>query len=175
MKISLTLLAATSTAKGGLKEWEVQNAFFNDEEILLSNTRSNKQWHDCGKPPSTPPNAHGVKCVGNTCIAVCPIGWRSQGRWKVKCRANNTWSHNKFSPCVTCPDMSDKLKDAGKRGVQSQSIINARNYPVTQFFCGVNTEWLGIKVKYYFENITKKSTMRFTSCDIRCQCASDQA
>ena len=52
--------------------------------------------------------------------------------------------------------MSDKLKDAGKRGVQSQSIINARNYPVTQFFCGVNTEWLGIKVKYCCENITKK-------------------
>ena len=43
--------------------------------------------------------------------------------------------------------MSDKLKDAGKRGVQSQSIVDARNYPVTQFFCGVNTEWLGIKVK----------------------------
>ena len=177
MKISCTLLAATVTANGGMKEWEVQNAYFADGEIILSdsNMRSNKQWHDCGKAPEKPLDGEGVTCVGNTCFAVCPIGWRSQGRWKVKCRANNTWSHKKFSPCVTCPDMSDKLKDAGKRGVQSQSIINARNYPVTQFFCGVNTEWLGIKVKYYFENITKKSTMRFTSCDIRCQCASVKA
>ena len=149
MKISLTLLAATVTAKGGMKEWEVQNAYFADEEIILpdSNARSNKQWHECGKAPQKPLDGQGVTCVGNTCFAVCPIGWRSQGRWKIKCKANNTWSHTKFSPCVTCPDMSDKLKDAGKRGVQSQSIVDARNYPVTQFFCGVNTEWLGIKVK----------------------------
>ena len=147
MKISLTLLAATSTAKGGLKEWEVQNAFFADEEILLSNTRSNKQWHDCGKPPSTPPNAHGVKCVGNTCIAVCPIGWRSQGRWKIKCKANNTWSASKFSPCVTCPDMSDELEEVGNRGVQFQSIFDTRNKHIKQFFCGDNTASLEIKVR----------------------------
>ena len=147
MKISLTLLAATSTAKGGMKEWEVQNAFFNDEEILLSNTRSNKQWHDCGKPPSNPANAHSVKCVGNTCIAVCPIGWRSQGRWKIKCKANNTWSASKFSPCVTCPDMSDELEEVGNRGVQFQSIFDTRNKHIKQFFCGDNTASLEIKVR----------------------------
>ena len=37
MKISLTLLAATVTAKGGMKEWEVQNAYFAEKEIVLSN------------------------------------------------------------------------------------------------------------------------------------------
>ena len=147
MKISLSLLATSSTAKGGMKEWEVQNAFFTDKEIVLSNTRSNKQWHDCGKPPSNPANAHDVKCVGNTCIAVCPIGWRSQGRWKIKCKTNNTWSAAKFSPCVTCPDMSDELKDVGQRGVQFQSIFDARNKHIKQFFCGDNTDSLEIKVK----------------------------
>ena len=144
----LVVLAANISAKGGMKEWEVQNAYFAEEEIILSNSNmtSNKPWHDCGNMPSKPINGKGVKCVGNTCLAICPIGWRSQGRWRIKCKANNTWSHSKFSPCVTCPDMSNELKEAGQRGVQSQSIVNRRNYPITQFFCGDNTNWLGIKV-----------------------------
>ena len=37
MKISLSLLAATTAAKGGMKEWEVQNAYFAEKEIVLSN------------------------------------------------------------------------------------------------------------------------------------------
>ena len=151
MKISLSLLAATATAKGAMKEWEVQNAYFAEKQIVLSNDpkhmmRTNKQWHACGKAPSTPVNGHGVKCVGNTCIAVCPIGWRSQGRWKIKCQKNNTWSASKFSPCVTCPDLSDELENVGQRGVQFQSIFDKRNYPITKFFCGDNTNWLGMKV-----------------------------
>jgi len=152
MKISLSLLAATATAKGGMKEWEVQNAYFAEKEIVLSNTsllRSNKQWHACGRAPPKPVNGHGVKCVGNTCIAVCPIGWRSQGRWKIQCKANNTWSATKFSPCVTCPDISDELKKVGQRGVQFQSIFDARNKHITQFFCGDNTKKLEIKGKRY--------------------------
>lgn len=36
MKLGLPLLAATVTAKGGMKEWEVQDAYFADEEIVLS-------------------------------------------------------------------------------------------------------------------------------------------
>ena len=150
MKISLSLLAATTAAKGGMKEWEVQNAYFAEKEIVLSNDpnkRTNKQWHACGNAPSTPVNGHGVKCIGDTCIAVCPIGWRSQGRWKIKCKANNTWSATKFSPCVTCPDMSDELKEVGQRGVQFQSIVDARNKRVTQFFCGDITNQLEIKVE----------------------------
>ena len=146
MKISLLLLAATATAKGAKKEWEIQNAYFSDTEIALPKSRSNKQWHDCGEKPATPENGHAVTCVGNTCIAVCPIGWRSQGRWKIKCKANNTWSATRFSPCVTCPDMSDELKKVGQRGVQFQSIVDARNKRVTQFFCGDNTKQLDIKV-----------------------------
>ena len=164
MKISVPLLIATATAKSGMKEWEVQNAYFAEEEIILSdsNMRSNKQWHDCGEAPPTPLNGQGVTCAGNTCFAVCPIGWRSQGRWKIKCKANNTWKHSKFSPCITCPDMSDELKQAGKRGVQSQSIVDKRNYPITQFFCGDNTNWLGMKVRIYnlFKNFKTYQTHR---------------
>ena len=151
MKISVPLLVATATAKSGMKEWEVQNAYFEEKEIILSdsNMRSNKQWNECGEAPPTPFNGQGVTCAGNTCFAVCPIGWRSQGRWKIKCKANNTWKHSKFSPCITCPDMSDKLKEAGQRGVQYQSIFDKRNYPITQFYCGDNTNWLSMKVKIH--------------------------
>ena len=119
MKISVPLLVASASAKSGMKEWEVQNAYFAEEEIILSdsNMRSNKQWHEFGEAPPTPFNGQGVTCAGNTCFAVCPIGWRSQGRWKIKCGANNTWKHSKFSPCITCPDMSDELKEVGQRGV----------------------------------------------------------
>ena len=151
MKISLTLLAATGTAKGAMKEWEVQNAYFAEKEIVISNTRSNKQWHDCGKSPTKAENGHDVKCVGNTCISVCPIGWRSQGRWKIKCKANNTWSAAKFSPCVTYPYMSDELANIGQsptqRGVQFQSIFDGRNKRITQFFCSDKTNMLEIKVR----------------------------
>ena len=149
MKISLSLLVSIVSAKGAMKEWEVQNAYFADEEITLSESimRSNKQWHNCGKAPPTPLNGQTVSCVGNTCFAVCPIGWRSQGRWKIKCKANNTWNHSQFSPCITCPDMSTELKQTGQRGVQFQSIVDKRNYPMIQFFCGDNTKWLGIKVR----------------------------
>ena len=166
MKISLSLLAATATAKGGMKEWEVQNAYFAGIEIVLSNDlkqmmKTNKQWHECGQAPSTPVNGHGVKCVGNTCIAVCPIGWRSQGRWKIKCSANNTWSATKFSPCVTCPDLSDELEKVGQRGVQFQPIIDARNKRVTQFFCGDYTNQLVIKVRIGLRS-TKHTTLKFS-------------
>ena len=37
MKIPLLLFAAIVTAKGGMKEWEVQNAYFAEKEIVLSN------------------------------------------------------------------------------------------------------------------------------------------
>ena len=48
---------------------------------------------------------------------------------------------------ITCPDMSDELKEVGQRGVQFQSIVDARNKRVTQFFCGDETKQLTIMVR----------------------------
>ena len=107
MKLSIAVLAASASATNWLKrETEVQDAYFAGDDIVLSNpaARSNKQWHDCGEAPPLPLNARAVECSGSHCAAVCPIGWRSQGRWRIKCKADNTWAHSKFSPCVTCPD-----------------------------------------------------------------------
>ena len=40
MKLYAPLLATTAvTAKGGMKEWEVQNAYFADQEIILSDPK----------------------------------------------------------------------------------------------------------------------------------------
>ena len=114
MKLSVLVSAAVASEKTWqTKEWQVQDAYFADDEIILQDpkTRSNKQWHDCGNRPPTPLNGRDVRCSGAICAAVCPIGWRSQGRWKIKCLANNKWSHSRFSPCITCPDMSDEIDE----------------------------------------------------------------
>ena len=42
--------------------------------------------------------------------------------------------------------MTDELETVDQRGVQFQSIVDARNKRVTQFFCGDNTNQLKIKV-----------------------------
>ena len=43
MKVSLSLIAATATAKGGMKEWEVQNPYFAEKENLLMSSFFNLQ------------------------------------------------------------------------------------------------------------------------------------
>lgn len=124
------------------KEWEVQDAHFADQEIILSDPaiRSNKQWHDCGAKPKTAWRGESVRCSGAYCASVCPKGWRSMGRWRVKCQANNTWSHTEFSPCVTCPDIS---KEMSQINAQTQNIFR-KNLPIAQFFCGKSTDQLMI-------------------------------
>ena len=78
MKLSIALLSACVTAEKTwfTKEWQVIEAYDNDQEIRLvnPNIRSNKQWHDCGAKPATPVNGRDVVCNGATCAAVCPIG-----------------------------------------------------------------------------------------------------
>ena len=128
MKFSILVTAAIANEKPWMtKEWQVQDAYHVNQEITLHDmkARSNRQWHDCGDKPPVPKNGLDVRCSGTVCAAVCPIGWRSQGRWKIKCKTDNTWSHSNFSPCITCPDMT---KELGKMveadiGAVSQSII----------------------------------------------------
>ena len=69
------------------------------------------------------------------------------GRWKITCRADNTWSHSEFSPCITCPDISDDL-DNLQDGV---SVIrrHVKNLPVAKFFCGDDTDEFTFMGKTY--------------------------
>ena len=132
---------------------------------IVNLQRSNKQWHDCGDKPPLPAGARDVACSGAYCAAVCPIGWRSQGRWRIKCQENNTWAHSKFSPCVTCPDMSDELANIGERNASSQSIFR-KNLPVTQFFCGDSSNKLGIKEDWFKKGGRKRN--------VKCECKHGQ-
>ena len=171
MKLSVLVSVAAATEKTWLtKEWQVQDAYFADEEIQLQDpkARSNRQWHDCGDKPPVPVNGRDVSCSGTVCAAVCPIGWRSQGRWKIKCKANNTWSHSKFSPCVTCPDMSDELAGVveAKTGAVAQSIFSRQNLPVAQFFCGKSTDTLFMNGKVFKKGGQKRN--------VKCLCKNGQ-
>ena len=163
MKLSIAVLAANASANSWLKkETQVQDAYFAGDDIVLSNPaiRSNKQWHDCGEAPPLPPNARAVECSGSVCAAVCPIGWRSQGRWKIKCNADNTWAHSKFSPCVTCPDMSDELEgivEAENGAVYQEIFSEEQNLPITQFFCGKSSDALFIKNKIFNKGGAKRN------------------
>ena len=78
MKISLALLGLASAGDFMSKEWEVAEAYYNDNPIVLQDPddeRSrNKQWHDCGDKPATPNNGRDVVCNGKWCAAVCNQG-----------------------------------------------------------------------------------------------------
>ena len=68
MKLSALLsVAAASDKTWFTKEWQVQDAYFADQEITLQDpkARSNKQWHDCGNKPDVPVNGRDVVCNGN--------------------------------------------------------------------------------------------------------------
>ena len=167
-----TFVAATVVAEKTwlTKEWQVQDAYFANEKITLHDpkARSNRQWHDCGEKPPVPVNGRDVRCSGTVCAAVCPIGWRSQGRWKIKCKADNTWSHSKFSPCVTCPDMTNELDEMVEAdiGAVSQSIFSKQNLPVTQFMCGKSTEKLIMNGQVFNKGGQKRN--------VKCLCKNGQ-
>ena len=69
---------------------------------------------------------------------------------------------------ITCPDMSVELKEVGQRGVQFQSIVDARNKRVTQFFCGDNTNQLEIKVRIGLRD-AKHKLVTANFCTISCE------
>ena len=152
------------------KEWQVQNAFFEEQEVILQNpkVRSNKQWHECGEAPKKALNGEAVACSGAYCASVCPMGYRSQANWRVKCQDDNTWSKDGFSPCITCPDMSDEIADLQQTGAQAQNIF-VKSLPVTQFFCGRSSDTLTMKGKSY-----KGKGRRSKKKDVKCMCRAGQ-
>ena len=173
--MKLTQLAlfglATANKTWQSKEWEVQDAFFEEQEIILQNpkVRSTKQWHECGSKPKKALNGQDVTCNGAYCASVCPIGYRSQAHWRVKCQDDNTWSKDSFSPCITCPDMSEEIANVqGSEGVQAQEIF-VKNLPVSQFFCGDSSDTLTMKNKSY-----KGRGRRAKKKDVKCICKHGQ-
>ena len=149
MKLSIACLVASAAAQ--FDGWyareldviaAVQDGVTGDDLVLQDpTTRSAKQWHECGAKPPVPTNGQSVQCNGAFCVAVCPQGYRSQGRWKIKCKNDDTWSHSRFSPCVTCPELD--TSGLGKR-VEVQTIYK-KNLPIKKFFCGDQSDSLDFK------------------------------
>ena len=52
-----------------------------------------------------PDNAKDIACSGAYCAVICSDGYRSEDIWRIICKHNNQWSHEAFSPCLTCPDV----------------------------------------------------------------------
>ena len=75
------------------------------------------------------------------------LGWRSQGRWKIKCQADNTWSHEKFSPCISCDDLSTEIEGLDE-SVQVSTGYK-KNLPILQFFCGDSTDTISFMGNSY--------------------------
>ena len=179
MKLSFGLLGLfTATETKWLKtETEIQNAYFNGEPINLRDTNKKsppesikKNWLDCGDKPALPDHAVAVECVGPFCVAVCPIGWRSQGRWMTRCRNDNNWSHSELSPCVTCPNMSDELATAADtaNGVSVQTKFSRKNMPRIELKCENPTHLLLSKNGFLSKGKRRER-------DIECWCRKNEA
>ena len=150
MKLSIAYLVASALAQDEQPEktWmtkELQviaavNEGITGDDLVLQDplARSNKQWHDCGAKPALAENGQSVECSGAYCVSLCPQGYRSQGRWRIKCKNDNTWAHDRFSPCITCPSL-DTSGLGSRVNVQTEF---RRNLEVLRFFCGDSTDSL---------------------------------
>merc|ERR1712113_50249 len=164
MKISLALLGLVSAGEFMTKEWEVAEAYYKDEPIVLQDPddeRSrNKQWHDCGDKPATPANGRDVVCNGKWCATICKQGFKSEGRWRIKCMNNNTWNHPNLSKCISCPNTPKVSKT-----VNEQTAFH-KNLQVKSYFCPRSTDTL-----HFFDKNFKKGGKHKK---VKCMCRKGQ-
>ena len=85
----------------------------------------------CGDPPAPPLGAEDVRCWTRSCGAICPKGYRSENWWRVHCRKKDgeyRWSYNRFSQCITCPDITDELEKLLTKNVEFTESRNGWNF-----------------------------------------------
>ena len=190
MRISMFIFSLASSKKASTpwlrKETDVQQAYFNNEELVLGDPkeRASRPWDACGDKPAIPPNAVSVECRGAFCVAICPIGWRSEKIWRMKCQTERYnkhatdgiwWSHNEFSPCITCPE--NVADDFDKKSIPKRIAVfhstSKRNLPVVNFSCGkfkthINP-WIG-----FTKGSTRGVAYRRNNHKVECQCKSNE-
>ena len=170
MKLSIACLVASAVAE---KTWFTKElqviAAYNDgitgDDLQLQDpkARNNKEWHTCGAKPALPVDGQSVECSGAYCVAVCPRGYRSRGRWRIKCKNDNTWSHTKFSPCITCSALDTSNLDSR---INVESLVNKKNLPVHKFYCGDSSDSLDFMGHTYAKGGNKRVA--------KCICAKGQ-
>ena len=132
MKVSIFLFSAAICHSQGphsrlfQHEWQLQKAYFERDPKLFGDSKEKSHANTvnhtlCGDPPAPPLGAEDVRCWTSFCGAICPKGYRSENRWRVICRKKDgeyRWSYNRFSPCITCPDITDQLEKLATNNVQ---------------------------------------------------------
>ena len=78
-------------------------------------------------------------------LIFCLTGYKSLGRWRVKCGKNNKWNHSSFSMCITCELDHSDLVDSS---VNQQSAFQ-KNLAVKSFFCPRSTDTFSFYNKDY--------------------------
>lgn len=103
-------------------EWQLQKAYFERDPKLFGESKQRDHTYTfCGEPPLLPSSEMEVHCWDQYCGAICPKGWKSENRWRIKCKYNAgeyDWTHKQFSPCITCPDISEDLEKLGTKNVE---------------------------------------------------------
>ena len=142
MKVSIFLFSAAICHSQGphsrlfQHEWQLQKAYFERDPKLFGDSK--QRHHTCGDPPSPPLGAEDVHCWSRFCGAVCPKGYRSENRWRVHCRFKDgeyRWSYNRFSPCITCPDINDELEKLATKNVQfTESRVDIFNWQLNRSY-----------------------------------------
>ena len=167
------------------KETDVQQAYFNNEEIILQDPkeRARRPWDACGDKPPVPANAVSVECDGQFCAAICPIGWRSEKIWRIACItqgyekwSKNWWSHDAFSPCITCSEgMAEEFdkKAFNKRFAVFHSTSTKRNLPTISFSCGKFQSGI-MPFKGWKSGSVNDKAYRQNNHKIQCQCKANE-
>ena len=100
-----------------------------------------------------PANADDIVCSGSYCAVLCSEGYRSQDIWRIKCKPNNKWSHEAFSPCITCSDI-----DLSNSNIFSY-VTYRRKLPLIQVGCSDSISKL-IVANFTFKQGTKMAKFR---------------
>ena len=113
-----------------------------------------------------PANAKDIACSGEYCAVICFDGYRSQDKWRMKCKPNNQWSQEAFSPCLTCPDID--LSDSNIISHATyQRKVPSRNLQSIQIGCSDSN------YKLIVANFAFKSSQKVAK--LRCACRRNKA
>ena len=177
MKVSVFMLSSVMAHSQGphtrlwKHEWQLQKAYFEKDPKLFGESKQRDHTYTfCGEPPLLPSSDMVVHCWDQYCGAICPKGWKSENRWKIKCEqvvhgGNFEWTHKQFSPCVTCPDMSEDLEQLETKNVEFTEFKNWW-YSYT-FHCNESTETdyiLSIKGEIIKKGNIKKGKTKKVNC-----------
>ena len=89
---------------------------------------------------------------------ICSDGYRSEDIWRIRCKPNNQWSHEAFSPCMTCPDIDVSDSNIVSH-ITYQRKLPSRNLQSIQIGCSDSNDKL-IVANFAFKSSQKVARLR---------------